>query len=42
MTMMEEFRRRKNLQRYYDMMKKQKQTEELEAGRRPTMVDMED
>ncbi len=41
MVMMEEFRRRKNLQRYFDQMKKQKAAESTAMGRDP-VIDMED
>jgi ribosomal protein S5 len=42
MVMMEEFRRRKNLQRYFDQMKKQKAAESTAMGDRDPVIDMED
>jgi hypothetical protein len=42
MVMLEEFRRRKNLQRYYEQMKAQKHEEHLEIGERDPLLDMDD
>lgn len=40
--MMEEFRRRKNLKRYYELMKKRKQDEAELEGEKPAIIDMSD
>ena len=42
MVMLEEFRRRKNLQRYYEQMKKQQLAESTVAGKRDPHLDMDD
>ncbi len=42
MVMLEEFRRRKNLQRYYEQMKKSKVQEALEIGKKNPIVDMDE
>jgi hypothetical protein len=42
MVMLEEFRRRKNLQRYYEQIKAQKHDEYLESGERDPLLDMDD
>ena len=42
MVMMEEFRRRRNLKRYFELMKKQKQSETDARGERSPIVGMDD
>ena len=42
MIMLEEFRRRKNLERYYKEMKEQKGQEAIELGQRNPLLDMDD
>ena len=42
MIMLEEFRRRKNLERYFEQVKKQKSVEAIEQGKRNSIVDMDD
>ena len=42
MIMLEEFRRRKNLERYFESMKKQKLAESTAAGQRDGHIDMDD
>lgn len=42
MVMLEEFRRRKNLQRYFEQVKAQKHEEYLDKGERDPILDMDD
>jgi hypothetical protein len=42
MVMLEEFRRRKNLERYFNEMKEQKSKEAIDAGERNPLLDMGD
>lgn len=42
MVMMEEFRRRKNLERYYELMKNQKKAEANKVGEKHNIVDLDD
>lgn len=42
MVMLEEFRRRKNLERYFTEMKKQKNQEALDVGAKSPILDMDD
>jgi ribosomal protein S5 len=42
MVMMEEFRRRKNLERYYSYMKEQMKENHADVGERQPLIDMDD
>ena len=42
MVMLEEFRRRKNLERYFEQIKKQKLAESTDLGVRDSTIDMDD